>query len=132
MSALKRKAAGEPASDADAKKAKQQSSLTSFFGSSTSAPKSTGSAKSARATTSAPPSAAVPESKFDKARWVAKLTPEQKDLLKLEIATLGDSWLAALKDELTTPSFLELKRFLQREHNAGKKIFPPPEDLYSW
>lgn len=70
--------------------------------------------------------------KFDKAKWVAKLTKEQQQLLKLEIDTLGESWLAVLKDELVTPSFLDLKRFLSREHTAGRKIFPPPQDVYSW
>ena len=70
--------------------------------------------------------------KFDKAKWVAGLSEEQQQLLKLEIDTLGESWLALLKDDITTSSFLDLKRFLCREHNAGRQIFPPPEDVYSW
>jgi uracil-DNA glycosylase len=70
--------------------------------------------------------------KFNKAAWVEKLTDEQKELLKLEIDTLHESWLAHLKDELVTKEFLDLKRFLKQEEQAGKKIFPPKEDIYSW
>jgi len=70
--------------------------------------------------------------KFDKEAWVAKLTDEQKELLQLEIDTLHESWLAHLKDEVKTPEFLNLKRFLQKEIASGKKVFPPLEDVYSW
>lgn len=69
---------------------------------------------------------------FDKAAWLAKLTDEQKQLLKLEIETLHESWLAALKDDVIAPSFLALKRFLRDEALSGKKVFPPSEDVYSW
>lgn len=60
------------------------------------------------------------------------MTDEQKELLKLEIDTLDPSWLAHLKDEIMSKEFLDLKRFLDREAGAGKKIFPPREDIYSW
>lgn len=82
----------------------------------------------------APPPAesSAPIPKFDKAKWVEKLTPEQKDLLALEIASLDESWLAHLKDEIVTKDFLDLKRFLKKEHDSGKKIFPPAADVYSW
>lgn len=63
---------------------------------------------------------------------MASLTPEQKDLLQLEIDTLDESWLAQLKDEVTTPEFLALKRFLKQEKNSGVKIFPPENEIYSW
>lgn len=63
---------------------------------------------------------------------MAKLTDEQKELLKLEIDTLHESWLAALKDEVVSKEFLELKRFLKKEIESGKKVFPPMEDVYSW
>jgi uracil-DNA glycosylase len=53
-------------------------------------------------------------------------------LLKLEINTLHESWLAHLKDELITKEFLDLKRFLKREVESGKKIFPESKDVYSW
>lgn len=79
-----------------------------------------------------PAEAAAPVLKFDKGKWVEKLTPEQKDLLALEIASLDESWLAQLKDEIVTKDFLDLKRFLKREHESGKKIFPPAADVYSW
>lgn len=126
MSTLKRKAGTQ--SGPDVKKPKQQGSITSFFG----APKVA--APGASTTSAAGPetagTAAAP--KFDKAKWVASLTDEQRDLLKLEIDTLHESWLALLKDEIVTKEFLELKRFLDREYRAGKTIFPPKEDVYSW
>ena len=70
--------------------------------------------------------------KFDKEAWVERLSQEQKDLLALEIFSLHETWLAVLKDEILKPEFLELKRFLKREREAGKTIFPPAEDVYSW
>ena len=85
-------------------------------------------------TAAAPPpaEAAAPLAKFDKGKWVEKLTSEQKDLLALEIASLDESWLSQLKDEIVTKDFLDLKRFLKKEHDNGKKIFPPAADVYSW
>ncbi|KAK8016444.1 uracil-DNA glycosylase [Apiospora rasikravindrae] len=103
MSTLKRKAAA--ATEAN-KKSKPNASITSFFG----APKPA----AANGASSSAAAAAAPEPpalKFDKAKWVASLTPEQKKLLQLEIDTLD---------------------FLDREKTQGKKVFPPPEDIYSW
>ncbi|KAK4105388.1 uracil-DNA glycosylase [Parathielavia hyrcaniae] len=128
MSTMKRKAGAE--AGAEPKKAKQ-GSIMSFFG----APKPSASSGSASASNSAAAPAPVPEPvapKFDKAKWVASLTPEQRTLLQLEIDTLHESWLALLKDELVTKEFLEMKKFLDRETAAGKKWFPPSEDVYSW
>jgi len=122
MSTLKRKAASQ--AGADPKKAKQDGNIMSFFG----APKPAA-AGAPSAASSAPEPAPL---KFDKAKWVATLTAEQKKLLQLEIDTLHESWLAHLKDEITSKEFLDLKRFLEREHAANKKIFPPKEDIYSW
>ncbi len=111
----KRKANNLPSSSpAGAKKPKTDASITSFFG----APKSVATSPATL--------------KFDKAKWVAKLTPEQRTLLKLEIDTLDESWLAHLKDEILAPSFLNLKRFLKSEIDSGKKVFPPLEEIYSW
>jgi uracil-DNA glycosylase len=73
----------------DPKKLKQ-GSLTAFFG----APKHTVHTAS--------------KANFDKQAWINSLTPSQKELLKLEIETLHESWLAALKDELTKPYFLSV------------------------
>jgi uracil-DNA glycosylase len=111
---LKRKAA-ETASDAKKAKIGGQGSITSFFG----APK---------------PSAvkAATLVKFDKDAWVAKLTDEQKELLKLEIDTLDESWLAQLKDEIVKDGFLDLKRFLKKELADGATVYPPMKDVYSW
>ncbi|KAK0734419.1 uracil-DNA glycosylase-like protein [Lasiosphaeria miniovina] len=132
MSTLKRKAATQ-AAGADAKKPKQNSSIMSFFGPPKVTPSAASSSSSTAATTTganAGPEPAAP--KFDKVKWVASLTPEQRELLQLEITTLHHSWLALLKDEITTKEFLDLKRFLNRETAAGKKWFPPKEDVYSW
>lgn len=132
---LKRKAA-DAAVDA-AKKTKTNASITSFFGqpkvnasttpTSSSPPKSSAPASSPAATT-----AEVFTSKFDKDAWVAKLNPEQKQLLALEIGTMDESWLAVLKEELVSREFLDLKRFLKKEVESGKKVFPPSTDVYSW
>lgn len=70
--------------------------------------------------------------KFDKEAWVAKLTDDEKDLLKLEIDTLHESWLAQLKDDIVTKEFLDLKKFINGEIASGKKIFPPQAEVYSW
>ncbi|KAF1988344.1 uracil-DNA glycosylase [Aulographum hederae CBS 113979] len=125
---LKRKAA-DVAAAAEAKKPKN-ASITSFFGT-VGAPKSS----PASSSPAAPANTPIPQpatSKFNKDAWVAKLTEEQRNLLALEINTLHDSWLAHLKDEITSKEFLDLKRFLQREAEAGKTIFPPSKDVYSW
>ncbi|OAA54339.1 uracil-DNA glycosylase [Niveomyces insectorum RCEF 264] len=142
MASLKRKAGADiAATTADSKKPKQQqqSSLMSFFrgpngggGTNGTANGKNGMAKPATIIAPPPGAPAAASFKFNKASWVAKLTDEQRQLLRLEIDTMGESWLAVLKDELTTPSFLDLKRFLAREHNAGRTIFPPPQDVYSW
>ncbi|KAF1808922.1 uracil-DNA glycosylase [Eremomyces bilateralis CBS 781.70] len=120
---LKRKAAG--AVEEAAKKSKPSGTITSFF-KRNAAPSTTtnGTAKVAAAEGPAP--------KFDKTAWVAKLTDEQKELLALEIATLHESWLAHLKDEVTSKEFLELKKFLKNEVQSGKQVFPPSSDVYSW
>ena len=117
---FKRKAAELAA--ADAKRPKANANITSFF----SAPKpaSNGNVNSG--------TAEAPALKFDKGKWVSKLTEEQKDLLKLEIQTLHESWLAHLKDEVVTERFLNLKRFLKKEREDGKTIYPPLGDIYSW
>ncbi|MCJ1465233.1 uracil DNA glycosylase [Pseudocyphellaria aurata] len=116
---LKRKAADLTST---AKKPRADASITSFF----SAP----APSSSPTTTTSGSTAALP--KFDKAKWVESLTAEQQELLKLEIETLHESWLAVLKDEVQTPEFLALKRFLNEESKGTKKIFPPEKDIYSW
>lgn len=122
MSTLKRKAA-ESAAGSDLKKPKANGSITSFFG----APKpATGAAPKSSST------AEAPAPKFDKQKWVASLTAEQKELLQLEINTLDESWLAHLKDDIKAKDFLDLKRFLKAETASGQKWFPPAEDVYSW
>ncbi|KUI54726.1 Uracil-DNA glycosylase [Cytospora mali] len=134
MSSIKRKAAAQFAGS-DPKKPKQNASITSFFGAPKSSPTAAANSVKSSLASSSPVSAGVAESatpKFDKAKWVATLTDEQKQLLRLEIDTLDPTWLAHLKDEIVTKEFLDLKRFLDREASAGKKIFPPREDIYSW
>lgn len=123
-SSLKRKAATSTEAN---KKVKTNASIMSFFG--PPKPVANGGAMASKVAAAAPEPAPP---KFDKTKWVAGLTAEQKKLLQLEIDTLDPSWLAHLKDDITTKEFLELKRFLAREADQGKKIFPPLEDIYSW
>ncbi|KAF2716881.1 uracil-DNA glycosylase [Polychaeton citri CBS 116435] len=126
--AVKRKAT-DVAADA-AKKPKANAAITSFFG-----PPKTTSSKSSTDPSQPGTDPTAPETapvKFDKDAWAAKLTDEQKELLKLEIDTLHESWLGVLKDEIVTKEFLDLKRFLKSEIDSGKKVFPPLEDVYSW
>jgi len=122
MSTFKRKADTLTSSKKDPKKPKKDADLASFFG----APKVT-----TPAGNDAEPVLESPV-KFDKDKWVATLTPEQKKLLKLEIDTLDPSWLSQLKEEVTSKEFLDLKRFLQQEIDSGKKIYPPLAEVYSW
>lgn len=129
MASLKRKAGPLAGSLNDQKKPKKDGSLTSFFG----APKPVVPAAASNGIASTATVAALDTAvKFNKEKWVAGLTDEQKTLLKLEIDTLDPSWLAHLKDELTSSSFLDLKRFLQKEIDSGKKVFPPLDEVYSW
>lgn len=124
MTVLKRNGAHLSTDAVQAKKPKQGGgTITSFF----SAPKPNAGNGLVSSNTSASPRA-----KFDKKKWAAGLTPEQRDLLELEIDTLDESWMAHLKDELVTKEFLNLKRFLKKEIASGAKIFPPLEDVYSW
>ncbi len=123
---LKRKAA-PTTSTADAKKPKKNADLTSFFG-----PPKVTAAGGDKLHPTATAVSEPPVVKFDKDKWVAGLSDEQKKLLKLEIDTLDPSWLAVLKEELVTPGFLDLKRFLQKEIDSKQQIFPPLEDVYSW
>jgi uracil-DNA glycosylase len=125
---LKRKAAdGGPLNDS--KKPKANGSITSFF----SQPRTVSTTpKGPGSVTGVIPDSSPVASKFDKEAWVKKLTAEQKELLQLEITTLHESWLKELKDEIMSKEFLELKKFLKKEHEAGKKIFPPAQDVYSW
>ncbi|KAF8543860.1 uracil-DNA glycosylase-like protein [Trichophaea hybrida] len=109
MASLKRKA---PASTENT--VKKARSITSFF---TPKPSPSGSSSNA------------PSSRFDKAAWISSLTPEQKKLLTLEIETMHESWLAALKDELVSDGFLRLKRFLENEKGT---VYPPRNEIYSW
>lgn len=125
MATLKRKADHTAAAN-DPKKPKKDASLTAFFGQ----PKVVNTASTG--TSSSPPEAQGAAPNFDKDKWVAGLSAEQKDLLKLEIDTLDPTWLAHLKDEITTSGFLSLKRFLKREIDTGKTVFPPLEEVYSW
>ena len=106
---------------ADAKKPKANGSITSFFGQ----PK-----RAAATDEDASKNGVV--TKFDKEKWLGSLSDEQKELLKLEIDTLHESWLAHLKDEIVSKDFLELKRFLKKELDTGKTVYPPMEDVYSW
>lgn len=119
-----KRSANTSSSPGAAKKPKANGSITSFFG----APKPKEGASAPNASAPPPP----PTVKFNKEKWVSSLTAEQKDLLQLEIDTLDESWLAHLKDEVVSPEFLNLKRFLKKEKESKATIFPPENDIYSW
>jgi uracil-DNA glycosylase len=121
MNGAKRDASHLSNQGVDSKKPRPNGSITSFFG----APKPK--ANDPRSAVSSPIA-----TRFDKAKWVSSLTTEQKELLKLEIDTLDESWLAHLKEVLVTSEFLALKRFLKKEKESGVTIFPPEKDIYSW
>ncbi|OTB05068.1 hypothetical protein M426DRAFT_73017 [Hypoxylon sp. CI-4A] len=129
MSSVKRKNQ-TPGSQDSAKKAKVNSSITSFFKAPKSSPPPSSPLSSAANNAAARPDA--PAVKFDKEKWVKGLTLEQKRHLQLEIQTLDPTWLVHLKDEITSPEFIALKKFLEDEVKSGKKIFPPRDDVYSW
>lgn len=155
VAGVKRKAGDISTPDSSSKKPKANASITSFFGapkpktdaavkSTITGPnhvaKTTSTSTSGTAPISAfsqlgstsSASAAAPTKPFNKETWLASLTAEQKSLLALEINTLDESWLRLLKDEITKPDFLSLKRFLASEVTSGKKVFPPSGDVYSW
>ncbi|KAF2278456.1 uracil-DNA glycosylase [Westerdykella ornata] len=119
---LKRKAAAL-AADAS-KKPKPNATITSFFAA---IPGST-----STSTTNGTTTLTTAAANFDKDAWVAKLSDEHKELLKLEIDTLHESWLPHLKDVLVSPRFLDLKRFLKKELESGKTVYPPMDHVYSW
>lgn len=133
MSSLKRKSEGPLASGDGNKKAKVNSSITSFFGAPKSSPGAPASSPSSSANVNANANAndTAPLS-WNKDKWVASLTLEQKKHLQLEIQTLDPSWLQHLREEITSPEFINLKKFLENEVKAGKKVFPPRNDVYSW
>lgn len=119
-----KRSANTSSSPGAAKKPKANGSITSFFG----APKPKEGSNAPNASAPPPP----PTVKFNKEKWVSSLTAEQKELLQLEIDTLDESWLAHLKDEVVSPEFLNLKRFLKKEKESKAIIFPPENDIYSW
>ncbi|KAJ1822770.1 uracil DNA glycosylase [Coemansia sp. RSA 2599] len=63
---------------------------------------------------------------------VLTVPEDKRSDLRLELETIGASWLQHLQGELTKPYFLSLKRFLRQQHELGKPIYPPASDLYSW
>ncbi|KAF9162503.1 hypothetical protein DFQ26_003466 [Actinomortierella ambigua] len=74
----------------------------------------------------------VPPTFQEKIDILKGLKPEQEELLRLEQNTMEATWLKALHSELTKPYFLELKKFLKAQNEAGKNIFPPKHEIYSW
>lgn len=70
---------------------------------------------------------------WNKDRWVAQLPAETRELLQLEIDTLEESWLEALRFEIIKPYFLNLKKFLKTcKDSRGPAVYPPENDVYSW
>ncbi|KAL7753375.1 uracil DNA glycosylase [Sorochytrium milnesiophthora] len=52
--------------------------------------------------------------------------------LDLELRSIHPSWLRVLADDLKKPYFKQLKAFLDKEAAAGKTVYPPSEDIYTW
>ncbi|ORZ01472.1 uracil-DNA glycosylase-like protein [Syncephalastrum racemosum] len=67
----------------------------------------------------------------DPAALFKNLDDESKARLDLEIKNLRYEWLKVLKDELTKPYFLELKKFLKDE-SSKYTIYPPDRNIYTW
>lgn len=114
----KRAATAIASSPGSAKKVKS-AAITSFF-------KTDGVTQSSTPRTSQPAKV-----EFDKDEWLQSLDTKHKDLLKLEIETLDESWLSALHQEFTKPYFLKLKEYLAKERSSHT-VFPPERDVYSW
>lgn len=45
--------------------------------------------------------------------------------------TLEKSWRSLLKDEMEKPYIIDLKKFVQDEVDAGKQIYPSPDDIFA-
>lgn len=101
-----------------AKKAKS-AAITSFF------------KKDGVTQSSTPRAAAEPVKPFDKSAWLDSLSQRHRDLLRLEIESMDETWLSVLHQEFTKPYFLKLKEFVARER-ASQTVFPPEKDVYSW
>jgi uracil-DNA glycosylase len=44
---------------------------------------------------------------------------------------LDESWFEVLKSEFRSAYFIDLKRFLKQEINAGKKVYPPGNQIFA-
>lgn len=66
-----------------------------------------------------------------KKEFIDNLTPDLRQLLQLEIDTMGDDWFVALRGEFVKPYFRDLKSFIVKEQQT-QKVFPPANDIYSW
>ncbi|RDB26085.1 Uracil-DNA glycosylase [Hypsizygus marmoreus] len=76
---------------------------------------------------------------FSLKSYQESLTPEQRELLRLECEVMGKSWLKVLKDEIRKPYFIALKKFLWKEGVRGPddspatlKVYPAPRNIYAW
>lgn len=74
----------------------------------------------------------LPGPPFTRDHFINSLSISQRDLLALESASIGLSWLQLLQHELTLPYFIQLKSFLHAESIKNLSIFPPPNQIYSW
>ncbi|KAH6587341.1 hypothetical protein BASA50_001270 [Batrachochytrium salamandrivorans] len=60
------------------------------------------------------------------------VSTQHHPLLGLEYATMSPDWLDAFHLELLQSYFLNIKLFIQKEIDGGKKIFPSSENIYSF
>lgn len=69
---------------------------------------------------------------FSRSTFIASLSStstskgqaSERDLLQLECETMEISWMRALQEDIRSPAFLELKRFLHGEKSKGVKVYP--------
>lgn len=57
---------------------------------------------------------------------------EERQLFRLELAQLGETWLPLVGGELKKAYFRRLKDFLAEEQRRGATIYPPADRIYSW
>ncbi|KAI8926241.1 uracil-DNA glycosylase-like protein [Entophlyctis helioformis] len=68
----------------------------------------------------------------DKGTGSAQVAKSSNPLLQTEALYMADDWYKAFAGELHKPYFLEIKRALQRDWDAGVRVYPAPADMYSF
>ncbi|XP_006459295.1 hypothetical protein AGABI2DRAFT_218352 [Agaricus bisporus var. bisporus H97] len=69
---------------------------------------------------------------FSLSEFINSLDEDKRQLLRLECEVMGKSWLKILKDEITAPYFIALKRYLWNVGVKGPDDTPKTKDIYAW